>query len=493
MRFNPQTIGFRPTWAEVNLDNLSHNLSQIRRCVGPRTRIMACVKADAYGHGLVPVARKLLAQGVDYFAVASIDEAIRLRKAEIYTPILILGVVLERDIEPLFRYAVTPTVCTRQFLAALEKAGRSFGRTIPAHVKVDTGMARIGVSSAQTLDFLRSLRAFKYVRLEGLFTHLSSADCDRQQTMRQIRIFQRLVDDCRAQGIDVPLVHAANSMGVAGYPESHFNMVRPGLILYGLSPRKKLGLALKPVLSLKTAVIFTKQVPAGTGISYGHTYVTRKAGTIATLPIGYGDGYPRNLSNCGPVLINGKRYRISGRVCMDQIMVDTGRDRVKPGDAVVLIGTMAGEKISAEELAGMSGTISYEIVCGLGSRVPRVYLQRSASGRKEEVIPATRRSGMSERRDFVRYSCSLPLTVAPFSADGACTAQTRDISASGLGIVTSRPLDPAGEYQIKFSSSEKPLRSRVAWTQECGAQTYRSGLRLTNPDLLEMCKEFAAC
>ncbi|MDD5155753.1 MAG: alanine racemase [Candidatus Omnitrophica bacterium] len=367
-------IGYRPTWAEVNLSNLAYNFRQVKKAVCRSIRVMVCVKADAYGHGLIPVAKKLAACGVDYLSVASIDEAVKLRQARIELPVLVLGMILKKDIPALFRYRLIPTVCTKDMAFALNREAGIKGRRIKIHVKVDTGMGRIGMLHKDVLEFVKGISRLKFVGMEGIFTHLACADTDKGFTCYQIGLFNRLKEQLDKLGINIPLAHAANSLGIAGYPNSHFNMVRPGLAIYGLRPKEGFGIDLKPVLSLKTRVVYFKRVPAGYGISYGHTYITGKETTIVTLPIGYGDGYPRNLSNKAPVLIGGRRFKISGRVCMDQIMVDVGNYPAKTGELAVLIGEQGKEKITAEELAGLSDTIPYEIVCGLGSRVPRLYI-----------------------------------------------------------------------------------------------------------------------
>lgn len=368
-------IGYRPTWAEVNLNNLSHNFNQIKKMLAPGTKIMVTIKADAYGHGLIPVAKRLESLKVDFLGVASIDEGIKLRKAGIDAPILILGLILKEDTAPLFKYRLKATVCDEDLARALNNKARTLGRPIDVHIKVDSGMGRIGVLHPDAEKLIKKIRNLKFINIEGIFTHFPFADMDRKFTLYQIGLFNKLIHNLKRQGLYVPLLHAANSMGIIGYKNSHFNMVRPGLMLYGLYPKENLKINLKPVLSLKTKVIFVKKVPQGFGISYGHTYITKRATRIATLPIGYGDGYPRNLSNLAPVLIKGKGFKISGNICMDQVMVDVGDLRVKVGDEVVLIGSQGKNKITAEELARLSATISYEIVCGLGSRIPRVYIK----------------------------------------------------------------------------------------------------------------------
>ncbi len=383
---NKNYIGYRPTWAEINLSNLAHNFQQIKKLVSPGVKVMACVKADAYGHGLIKVARKLAFCKVDFFGVASVDEGISLRQAGLKQPILIMGLLLKKYIHPVFEYHLTPAVCDEDLAFALNRKARLLGVPINAHIKVDTGMGRIGVLYKDSEEFIKRIHKLKFINIEGVFTHFPFAGQDRGFTLRQINLFDSLIRRLKSQGINIPLRHTANSMGIIGYKNSHFNMIRPGLALYGLYPAKyDVGTAqcavptfmtkinLKPVLSLKTRIIFVKKVPVGFGVSYGHTYVTKKKTIIVTLPIGYGDGYPRNLSNQAPVLIKGRHFKVCGNICMDQIMVDVGNLPVKAGDEVVLIGSQGKSRISVEELAGLAGTISYEIVCGLGSRVPRLY------------------------------------------------------------------------------------------------------------------------
>ena len=366
-------IGYRPTWAEVNLDNLEYNFKKISSLLRPKTKILVTIKADAYGHGLIPVSKRLVASGVDFLGVASIDEGIKLRKAGIRIPILVLGLTLKKDIQPLFDFCLTPTICDEELALALDARARALNKKLALHIKVDTGMGRIGVLHDDAFALVKKVHKLKSIIIEGIFTHFPFADLNREFTDFQISLFNKLVADLKKSGITIPLVHAANSIGLIDYKDSHFTMVRPGLVIYGLHPKEGLGIKLKPVLSLKTRVIFIKQVPAGYGISYGHAYITKRTTRIVTLPIGYGDGYPRNLSNLARVLIGGRRLCIAGRICMDQIMVDVGRQKPKVGDEVVLIGRQGKQKITAEELAALSGTIPYEIVCGLGSRIPRIY------------------------------------------------------------------------------------------------------------------------
>ena len=371
-KFNNK-MGYRPTWAEINLNNLAYNFQQVKKLLAPNVKVMVCVKADAYGHGIIRVSKKLSSLGVDYLGVASIDEGVSLREEQINLPILVLGAILKRDIEPLVKYDLTATVCTQELAQALNNMARLRGKPIKIHIKVDTGMGRLGVLYKDALGFIKKVKGYKFINIEGVFTHLACADTDSVLTLRQINLFKTVISGLKKEGINIPLVHAANSMGVIGFKESHFNMVRPGLAIYGLYPKEGLNIALKPVLSLKTKITFFKRVPPKSGISYGHKYITKRSTFIVTLPIGYGDGYPRNLSNLAPVLIKNRCFKVRATICMDQIMVDVGDLSVKIGDEVILIGAQGKNKITAEELARLSKTIPYEIVCGLSSRIPRLY------------------------------------------------------------------------------------------------------------------------
>jgi len=367
-------IGYRPTWAEVNLSNLEHNFFQIKKRVEPGTKILITIKADAYGHGLIPVAKRLQSCGIDFFGVASIDEGIKLREAGIKTPVLILGLILKEDIAPLFKFNLSTTVCDEELPKALNNKAKALRKRVNVQIKVDTGMGRIGIQHYDAHKLVNKISRLKHVNIEGIFTHFAFADLNKEFTFYQIDLFGRLIRKLKKDGIKIPLIHAANSMGLLDYKNSHFNMVRPGLIAYGLYPKENLKIDLRPVLSLKTRIVFVKKVPSGCGISYGHDYITRRATKIATLPIGYGDGYPRNLSNKAKILIGGKYFKMCGKICMDQIMVDVGNSRVRIGDEAVLIGTQGNKRITVEELALKSGTIPYEIVCGLGARIPRIYI-----------------------------------------------------------------------------------------------------------------------
>lgn len=391
MQESDMNIGYRSTWVEVDLSALEFNYHQVKRIVGKKTKIMAVVKCDAYGHGLLPIARRLAKLNVEYLGVASIDEAIALRNNRITSPIVILGNIFEQDIELVLQYNLTQTISDYQLAQRLNQKAKRTGKVIKVHINVDTGMGRLGILYKEAKAFLKQISVLSNLKIEGLFTHFPNADCDPEFTHYQIESFNQLISDIKRMGIQIPLLHTANSMAILGYPQSHFNLVRPGLMLYGIYPKPGLdinlvrkgsskesglskGVKLKPVLSLKSRIVYSKRMPPGMGISYGHTYITKKRTTVAVLPIGYGDGYPRNLSNRADVLLKGRRFRISGTISMDQIMVDVGDSRVTLGDEVVLIGRQKNSQISAEELARLAGTIPYEIVCGIGSRIPRVYI-----------------------------------------------------------------------------------------------------------------------
>ncbi|MFA6384612.1 MAG: alanine racemase [Candidatus Omnitrophota bacterium] len=472
-------VGYRPTWAEIDLDNLSYNFDQIKKKLSPGIKVMACVKAEAYGHGLIPVARQLVSCGVDFLAVASIDEAISLRKAGIESRILVLGMTLEQNVGPLFEYSITPTVCSLSLAKELDRQARSRDRIIDIHLKIDTGMGRIGVTHDKAFAFVKKIFGFSNIRVEGIFTHLACADTDDKLTHRQIHVFDSLIKRLKKRSFMIPLVHAANSMGVVSYKSSHFNMVRPGLILYGLRPAEGLPIDLKPVMSLKTRVIYVKNVSRGCGVSYGHTYVTRSATRIATLPIGYGDGYPRNLSNIAPVVIGGKKFTIAGRVCMDQIMVDVGLARVRVGDEVVLIGSQMSQSVSAESLAAFSRTIPYEIVCGIGSRVPRIYVGKSVSRRD-----AGSRARAGEKRLAPRRSRSIPVRFLDSPSLASTVGITEDISAAGLKVSTPDRILPYRRIALSLESgNNKPVyvSGTPVWSRPASNGRYVSGIKFSAP------------
>ncbi len=367
----------RPTAAYIDLDALEHNLGFVRRKVLGR-KVLAVVKADGYGHGAVEVARRLEKAGVDMLGVALAEEGIELRRAGIKTHILLLGGIFDHQAGDVARAGLTPVVFTISQARALSEAAAGLGMELPVHFKIDTGMGRVGIYPEEAAAFIKEVAALPGLVPEGVMTHLADvSERDMSFTKGQIDLFRTVLDVLAREGINMPVVHAAGSAAVLEYEPALFNMVRPGIMLYGCDPAGGSGpaLGLRPVLSLKTRVLHLKRVGEGVPVSYGRTYYTKRPSLIATLPIGYADGVKRGLSNKGHVLIGGKRCPIAGTVCMDMIMADlTDVDEVKIGDEAVVIGTQGDETITAEEVAALLGTISYEVLCDISKRVPRVYL-----------------------------------------------------------------------------------------------------------------------
>lgn len=360
-------------WAEIRLDALRRNYRAIRRTLRKGTEVLAIVKAEAYGHGMVPVARALSSEGVKFFGVATIGEALDLRRALPRAGILVLGSFHARHVADYVRARIVPTVSSEEDIAVLEKApGKG---TIAVHAKIDTGMGRLGAWHEDTARFFARLAASKRLDVRGIYTHFSSADTHDSLTRRQMERFERAVADARLAGLSPRYLHAANSMALVRYRKAHLNLVRPGILLYGINPSpRKLRLRLEPVLELKARISFLKSVEPGRTISYGATFKAKRKTAIATLPVGYGHGYRWALSNRSHVLVRGRRCPVVGRVTMDQTLADVGNvPGVRRWDLVTLLGRQGRETVSAEELASLSGTIPYEIVCALQSRIPRIY------------------------------------------------------------------------------------------------------------------------
>lgn len=371
---NKEKHFWRPTWIEIDLEALKHNFYLIRNIVGKKVRILVTVKSNAYGHGIIPVSGELVNCGVDYLGVATIDEGILLRKNGFKVPILVLGNILVDHVEPIIKYNLCQAVSSIDLAYVLNKEAKKQNKIANIHIKIDTGMGRLGILHNDALEFIKKINNFSNLKIEGIFTHFPCADTDKKFTLAQINIFNKIIQDLDRIKIHIPLKHAANSTGLISYKNSHFNLVRPGLIIYGLSPVKDLKLKLKPVMGLYSRIIFIKDLPKGHGISYGHIYKTKRKTSIATLPIGYGDGYMRHFSNQARVLVNTRFCPVIGRVCMDQVMVDVTMVNVKIGDKVTLIGQENNKKISVEELADLADTIPYEITCSFNNRIPRIYI-----------------------------------------------------------------------------------------------------------------------
>jgi len=374
-------------WAQVDLDAIAHNVRQLRRHIGDNVQLMAVVKDNAYGHGAQQVAPVVLKSGADRLAVARMAEGIQLRRGGVVAPILVLGYLPTAAAAALAENDLTPAVTTLELGRALSAEVERLGRNrLPVHVKVDSGMGRFGVLPDEAVDLLRALSDLPGIRLEGMFTHFSTAElADQSYSRRQLGVFLDVVKSAREAGFSVPLVHAANSPATLYLAEAHLNMVRPGLPIYGWQPSAEMGavLPLLPALSLHSRVARVRVLPPGSAISYGNTYITTQPTRVALVPIGYGDGYRRTISNRGAVLIRGQRCRILGRVCMDQLVVDvSGVPHVRLDDEVVALGRQGDEQIGADEIAAWANTISYEVITCIMPRVPRVYLQ---GGRVVEV------------------------------------------------------------------------------------------------------------
>lgn len=366
--------------AYIHMDAIARNFQNMRANIKEDTQVIAVIKTDGYGHGAVPVAR--MAEQYDYiwgFAVATADEAQELRDAGIRKPVLVLGYTFEEDYERMVRLGIRPAVFTMEAAASLNREAERQGVCAPVHLAVDTGMSRIGVpDDASGLATAEQIAALAHLKIEGVFTHFARADeADKTNAGGQISRFTAFCDALDAAGIKGFLRHCSNSAGILELPQANMDLVRAGITIYGIYPSDEVSrvpVTLFPAMELKSHVVHVKTVPAGTPVSYGGTFVTQHETQIATIPVGYGDGYPRGLSGKGSVLIHGKRVPVLGRVCMDQFMVDvTGMD-VRVLDEVTLLGRDGDEEITADELGALSGRFPYELVCCVGRRVPRVYI-----------------------------------------------------------------------------------------------------------------------
>ncbi len=365
------------TWAEIDLDALAFNVAAVRRYINNLVEIYAVVKANAYGHGAVQASRTALKAGANRLAVHRAIEGIELRKAGLEAPILLMGYTPPIEAEVVARWRLTPSVTTMDFAQAISSQASTLGVNLPVHVKVDSGMSRYGLMPNDVVGFIRTLGDLPAISLEGIFTHFATADSADQTFVRQqLRVFNDVLASLRSIGIDVPIVHAANSAAIMKLPESHFNAVRPGIILYGLDPSSEWPpmFELRPVLTFKSTVIRVQDIPAGTAVGYGRMFIAKNLMRVALIPVGYGDGYHRILSNKGVVLVRGSYAQLLGRVSMDQIVVDvTDIQDVQLDDEVVLIGRQGQAQIRAEMLADLAGTINYEVTTSLLPRVTRIY------------------------------------------------------------------------------------------------------------------------
>jgi alanine racemase len=370
----------RPTRAEIDLGAIAFNLQGIRKKVAP-AGIMAVVKADAYGHGALQVSRLALQQGAEHLAVAVVDEGVALRKAGIEAPILVFGGFSPEDAPLFIDYDLEASLFEPRSLALLKTAALKRNRAAKVHVKIDTGMGRLGVACHEAAAFIEALIREEALELRGLYTHFATSDhLDKSFANLQLLRYKAVVDELEGKGIQVPLKHTANSAAILDMHESYFDMVRPGIMMYGYYPSAETSesVEIQPAMAFKTAVIQVKTINRGESVSYGRTFITDKPTTIVTLPVGYADGYNRLLSNRGQVLIRGKRYPVAGRVCMDLIMADAGDEKnIKIGDEVVLFGTQGNEQISVASICKLLDTIPYEVTCWVSKRVPRIYMHEN--------------------------------------------------------------------------------------------------------------------
>ncbi len=368
-------------WVEIDLAALRHNYDQARKRIGSGTRILAVVKSDAYGHGMIPVARELSSAGVDFFGVSKFWEAAALREAGLSEPILVLLGVEPGEMEEAIRQEIRPAIFRPDHAQALAETARRLGTTAKVHVKVDTGMGRLGVPMDELDSFLEVLRDLPALNVEGVFSHFSVADEeDKTYSLQQMGRFRVVLERFEQKGVPFTYAHISNSAALLDLPDAHLHLVRPGIMLYGSPPSDALHhpADLRPVMSLKSRILQLKWVPKGRPIGYGRTYISPDRKRIATIPVGYDDGYPRLLSNKGSVLIRGRRAPVVGRVSMNMITVDvTHIDSVQPDDEVVLMGAQGEERITGDEIAALCGTISYEIFCSMGRNPHRVFLHSS--------------------------------------------------------------------------------------------------------------------
>ena len=366
-----------PTWAEINITALKSNVRKTREIVGKDIKILLTIKADAYGHGSRFVARAAVSSGVDVLGVATLHEGIELRNNDVRVPIVILSPSLKSEIHEILEYGLIPTVSDMAFAEALSRTAEHFSHPAKIHVEVDTGMTRGGVNAGEAYDFLKRACNLPAVEVEGVYTHFPATYSeDREFTVGQVEAFKAILDRLRAEGITFPLVHTANSAAIVEFGKSHLNMVRPGGMIYGMFPHEGIdGKGIRPVMSLKSRVVNVKVARAGSTVSYGRTHRLDKDARIASVAVGYGHGLSRALSDRGGFLVRGKRVPIVGRVTMDVTLIDASSVDVEVGDEVVIFGKQGDSEISVYEVATACQTIPYEVTCGIGKRVPRVYIE----------------------------------------------------------------------------------------------------------------------
>jgi alanine racemase len=367
-----------PSWIEVRLDHLVHNTKEIKKWIGPDIKLLAVVKANGYGHGSVAASWAVLQGGAEILGVNSPPEGIELRQAGISADILVMGGCFIEQTEQVVTHNLIQAVHNREVLYALENTGRKNKKSIRVHIKVDTGMGRLGFRLEEIVDLINEIHNLKYIQIEGIFSHLAMSELqDKSYSLLQIKRFNNFKQKFNSIGDDIPYWHICNSGGIVDLSQAHYNMVRCGLLLYGLYPSETVSrpLDLKPVLTWKSRIVALKTVFKGESVSYGRHWIAQKEERIGVIPLGYHDGYDRKLTNIGEVLVRNRRVNVIGDVCMDNLMIlGTNIPDVEVGDEVVLIGKMGNDNISPLDVARWSDTISYEVICRIGRRIPRIYL-----------------------------------------------------------------------------------------------------------------------
>ena len=378
------------SWVEVDLDHFIGNLREVQRLIGPEVDFMPAVKADAYGHGAIEISHAALENGAKMLGVANADEGVQLRISGIEAPIVILGPSTDSEIEQIIKYNLTPSVSDLSFAKKLNSALIQSGHTLPVHIEVDTGMGRGGTIHTEAINLIASISRLKNIIMEGIFSHFASSEKIISSNDQQWQRFSSVLAAVENMRMNIPVRHIDNSGAILNYPGFTLNMVRPGLMIYGIypAPENKSQARLAPVMSFKTSIVLLKDFPAGYGIGYNSAFITPRPTRIATIPVGYGDGYAFILSNQGEALIRGRRAPIVGRISMDMCTVDVTDIPCKVGDEVVLLGRQGKEYISANEIAARAHTISYEVLCALGKRAPRVFIRK---GKKQSIEPRLRR------------------------------------------------------------------------------------------------------
>lgn len=381
----------RAVWAEINLDNLANNIREVRRVTNPKTKVSAVIKADGYGHGAVAIAQTLLENGADRFAVATLSEALQLRKEFKETQIMVLGYTPEHLAQEIVSKNIIQTIYSLEQAKEFSKVAKQLNKNIVVHIKIDSGMNRLGMlCSEDTVNTVLQISKLENLVIEGIYTHFAAADeLDKTYTKTQVEKFSKIVEQIEEKGLSIPIKHVSNSAAIIDMPEFNFDMVRAGIMLYGLYPSQSVNherVNLKEVMCLKAKIAQVKEIEAGSGISYGLTYKCEHKTKIATLPIGYADGYTRMLSNKAKVLVKNKIVPVLGNICMDQCIIDVTNLDVKMGDEVVLYGGNNKDGISIDSVAKLLNTINYEIVCMVDKRVPRVYLKDNTKTNYKDYV-----------------------------------------------------------------------------------------------------------